>query len=299
MQISVLYNHRHREIIMPPPLSITTCYAFVPLEESALKHLREELLAFGTVRNMKGLTLIASEGINATVCGTAAAIDAWKARMRALKSEIHFKDSTAPSPVFRRWSVKIKPEIVAIKNPEIHGEKSHHHLSPAEWQAMLEREDVVVIDARNDYEVALGKFRDAVDPKLRHFSDFPGYIRQSGIAKEKKVLLYCTGGIRCEKALVAMEEEGYQNVFQLHGGILAYLEQFPHSYFDGECFVFDKRVAVDQNLRPSKTFMLCSECGNPVKEPTCAACRTRLTSAAPSSASVGHSAHLSPRCTTH
>jgi UPF0176 protein len=199
-----------------------------------------------------------------------------KNRMRLLKSDIVFKDSSADALVFKRWSVKIKPEIVAIKKSEIRPHGKHRHLTPAEWQQMLERDDVILLDARNDYEVAIGKFRGAIDPSIKHFSDFPAYVKQASIPKDKKVLMYCTGGIRCEKAIIAMEAKEYEHVYQLEGGILAYLEQFPEQSFEGECFVFDHRVAVDQHLRPSQQFVLCVECGNPTKESSCLSCTNNV-----------------------
>ncbi len=222
---------------------------------------------------MKGLVLIAPEGINATVCGTEEAVGEWKRRMRELHPAMSFKDSGADAPVFRKWSVKRKPEIVAIKDPAIRPAGTHRHLSPAEWHALIARGDVTIIDTRNDYEVAIGKFTHAIDPGIRSFHEFPAYVRASGLPKDKKVLLYCTGGIRCEKAIIAMEDEGFTDVHQLDGGILAYLEQFPQGGFEGECFVFDERVAVDSQLRPSSTFTLCTGCGDPVAQtPLCAAC---------------------------
>lgn len=250
---------------MTHPFSITTCYGFFPLDTQQVNRLRAELIAFGAEHAMKGLVLIAPEGINATVCGSADAIAAWKDMMRTLCADIVFKDSHADQPIFKRWSVKAKPEIVAIKQPDIAPRGKRNHLRPDEWDAMLSRDDVIVLDTRNDYEVAIGKFHGAIDPAIEHFSEFPAFIKNAGIPKDKKVLMYCTGGIRCEKAIIAMEKEGYENVYQLEGGILAYLEKFPHGKFDGECFVFDERVAVDQNLQPSKTFTLCPDCGDPVK----------------------------------
>jgi UPF0176 protein len=192
--------------------------------------------------------------------------------MRTLHPEIVFKDSHAEKPIYRRWSVKLKPEIVLLKQKGIHPQGKHRHLSPVEWDAMLKQDDVVVLDARNDYEVALGKFSGAIDPKIKKFHQFPAFLKKADLPKEKTVLMYCTGGIRCEKALLAMEAEGFSNVYQLEGGILAYLEKFPHQAFEGECFVFDKRVAVDQNLRPSTVYRLCSGCGDPAREKVCEQC---------------------------
>lgn len=242
---------------------ITACYAFVPLTPERVTALHAELSAFGEERGMKGLTLIAEEGINATVSGSATAISQWKECLTALFGNVQFKDSQAKGEVFKRWSVKIKPEIVAIKDPSIRPAGKHRHLSPEEWNAMAYEGDAVIIDARNTQEVAIGKFQNAIDPGTRSFSQFPEFVRRSGIPKDQKVLLYCTGGIRCEKALIAMEAQGYSDVHQLDGGILGYLERFPDGLFEGECFVFDHRVAVDRHLQPSQRYGLCPHCGDP------------------------------------
>lgn len=150
-------------------VSITACYAFLPLHEGQIAELRRELVTFGMQRGMKGLVLLATEGINATVSGNAAAIADWKARMRKFDADMIFKDSRADGTVFHRWSVKIKPEIVAIKQPDIRPQGRHRHVSPEEWNEMLKHEDVLLLDARNDYEVAIGKFRGAVDPQIKNF----------------------------------------------------------------------------------------------------------------------------------
>ena len=264
---SILYNSS-----VLKQVSITACYAFFPLSEAELPALREELLNFGKERGMKGLVLLASEGINATVCGSAQTIAEWKQRITALDGSIIFKDSAANQLVFCRWLVKIKREIVQIKDHAIHPEGVHRHLTPEEWHDMQTKEDVILLDARNNYEVAIGKFRGAIDPGIRRFHEFPAYLKRSKIPKNKKVMLYCTGGIRCEKALLAMEREGFHDVYQLQGGILAYLEKYPEENFEGECFVFDHRVAVDQHLQPSKKFTLCPRCGDPSATPVCTSC---------------------------
>lgn len=249
--------------LVTTPLSITACYAFVPLEEEKLQMLREELMIFGKQRSMRGLTLVATEGINATVSGSAEAIAAWKNLLTEKCGAITFKDSAVNKEVFKRWSVKIKPEIVGLRNPGIRPSGKHQHVSPEKWHAMLEQEDVVLLDARNSYECGIGKFPGAIDPGTRAFHEFPASVQKAKLPKDKKILLYCTGGIRCEKALLEMESQGYTDVCQLDGGILAYLEKFPDGKFEGECFVFDHRVAVDRNLQPSRIYDLCPHCGDP------------------------------------
>jgi UPF0176 protein len=248
---------------VPETVAITASYAFFDLEEAKLKHLQTALTAFGKTRGMRGLVLVATEGINSTVSGTSEVIAEWKKHLTEQFGAIVFKDSSASRQVFRRFSVKIKPEIVGLKQQGIKPAGKHKHLSPAEWQQMLEKEDVVLIDTRNDYEVAIGKFAGAIDPQIKSFQEFPEYVKQSALPKDKKVMMYCTGGIRCEKALLEMEKQGYENVYQLEGGILAYLQAFPHKDFQGECFVFDHRVAVNQELQPSEHYGLCPHCGNP------------------------------------
>ncbi len=259
---------------MSAPISITAFYLFTPLSEERLDQLQAELLNLGNASGMRGLTLLAPEGINGTVCGSAEAIADWKAHLTALFGPIVFKDSTAARLVFKRWSVKKKPEIVGLKRPDIRPQGPHRHLTPQQWHEMLSQEDVVVLDARNEYEVEIGKFKGAIDPKLESFQDFPEFAKQKTLPEDKKILMYCTGGIRCEKALLALEEEGYKEVYQLEGGILAYLAQFPHQEFEGECFVFDQRTSVDQELQPSQRYAICPHCGQPAEHLIqCAECK--------------------------
>jgi UPF0176 protein len=140
---------------------------------------------------------------------------------------------------------------------------------------MLQRDDIVVVDARNSYEYNIGKFKNAVDCGTYRFSEFEAFAEQANLPKDKPVLMYCTGGIRCEKASLAMQEKGFNEVYQLDGGILAYLEQFPNGLFEGECFVFDKRTAVDQQLQPTNVYDTCPHCGMPGSESVlCKACNS-------------------------
>lgn len=244
------------------PVRIAAGYVFAVIHEDALASLQEDLVDFGKRHGMHGLTLIATEGFNATVSGTPEAIASWKAFVTRRIGAAEWKDSVADEPPFTRWSVKVKPEIVALKQEGIAPAGRHRHLTPEEWQRTLEEEDVIVLDTRNDYETAIGMFRNAVDPVIASFSEFPAYVEKAELPKSKKILMYCTGGIRCEKAILEMEKQGYDNVYQLEGGILAYLEKFPQQHFEGECFVFDHRVAVDQHLQPSSTYGLCPHCGH-------------------------------------
>lgn len=260
---------------MAQAFHITASYAFVPLERARLDVLRDQLVDFGHQHGMLGLVLLATEGVNATVSGTQEAIAEWKLMLAGTFGEMPFKDSIVDRPVFKHWSVKIKSEIVALKSEGVVPHGKRRHLAPREWQAVLESEDVVLLDTRNDYEYAVGKFTGALGGATKSFSEFPEYVRSAALPKDKKILIYCTGGIRCEKALIEMERQGYDNVYQLDGGILAYLEQFPDAAFEGECFVFDHRVAVDGRLRATTAYDLCPHCGHAGDRPVLCHCGKR------------------------
>ncbi|MCB0335752.1 MAG: hypothetical protein KDD62_05580 [Bdellovibrionales bacterium] len=245
--------------------TVTTFYQFSDLSVSDIESVTTDLYALAQTSSLCGLVIVGHEGVNATVAGDAQTIVALKKLVRAFPgcSDILFKDSFAHERPFRRFKVKERNEIVTLQAPEIVPHGPCGHLSPTEWNEVLDSEDVVLLDTRNTYETRVGMFENAVDPNIGMFSEFKDYVAQSGIPKEKKVLMYCTGGIRCEKAALEMRKQGYENVFQLDGGILNYLAQYPHKKFAGECFVFDHRVAVDQELKPSEKYTLCPHCGNP------------------------------------
>lgn len=235
------------------------------MDDARVAALREELRAFGDARGMRGLVLLATEGINGTVCGSPEAMAEWKTLIAGLFPNATWNESAADHLVFPRWLVKIREEIVALDRPNS-SQLAGTHLTPAEWNAMMERGDAVIIDTRNAYETKVGMFEGAIDPNIEHFTEFEGYAASCDVPKDKTVMLYCTGGIRCEKAVASMKDAGFENVFQLKGGILSYLKEFPDAKFRGECFVFDHRVAVDQKLRPSSTYSLCPCCGDPGTE---------------------------------
>jgi len=246
---------------MSPPFTITAFYQFFPVEDR--EKLRNAIDTKGKGLALIGLILVAKEGINGTVAGSQKSIKEFKSHLKSIHKDILFKDSSCTDPPFRRWHVKIREEIVALGDTSVLPSGKHNYLKPSEWNQMIEKEDVVLLDTRNDYEVDIGTFRGAIDPQLKQFSDFPEYVRSARIPKDKKVLMFCTGGIRCEKALLEMESQGYTHVYQLDGGILKYLEEYPEKHFEGECFVFDHRAAVDQHLEDSKRYSLCPHCGDP------------------------------------
>lgn len=203
---------------------------------------------------LKGRILIAGEGINGTLAGPRAAVDEYISALRADErfADIGMKVSDGNADTFPKLVVKVRPEIVTLGAGPLTPDQ-HNHLSPADWKRTLEEDpDVVVLDVRNRYESTAGKFANAIACDIGHFRELPAYVEQLAGLKDRKVLMYCTGGIRCEKASALLRSKGFANVFQLHGGIAAYQEQFGNEHWLGECFVFDQRmtVRVDEALVP-------------------------------------------------
>lgn len=264
--------------------AVTAFYKFIPILEARLEPLSLEIESFAKSLNLEGLFLIGTEGVNSTMSGDQKSLEAFKKFLREhpeLRVE-EFKDSASHKAPFRKLRIRIKPEIVTIGEPGlVPAGKNSKHLSPQEWHRTLQEEsDILILDTRNDYEVKMGKFvgkaGDAVDVNIVNFSDFPKKVEEAGWDKDKKVLMYCTGGIRCEKASLAMQNMGFKNVFQLDGGILKYIEEFPEQNFKGDCFVFDSRIAVNQKLEPVTDYGLCPHCGQPGQEViSCVRCDTK------------------------
>lgn len=249
---------------------ILAFYKFHPISAELLQAKQLELEKRGEDLGIRGLAIIGVEGLNATLCGEPEPLRAFVnevCAMLGLPNDVKPKESWADMPPFRRMKVKVRDEIVTLGKPEVLPlpPGSPFHLSPDEWDQAMSEEDVLVIDTRNWYETKIGKFKGALDPNIEEFVEFSDYLKKAEIPKDKKILIYCTGGIRCEKAIVEMHGQGFQNVYQLDGGILNYLEQRPNKNFVGECFVFDHRVAIDQKLQPSQTYKLCPHCGQPGK----------------------------------
>lgn len=250
---------------------VSTFYSLTPLSPDQVEHILEELRAWPPGEpTLNGMVLVAPDGVNATLAGSAetlSTIESWLAEKMPLST---IKRSQSPFAPFRRWKVVPRRETVT-SGPIGQSGSPARHLSPEEWHQMLQRPDVLLLDVRNDYEIQLGTFRGAVDPKTSTFTQFADYVAQLDAPKNQPILTFCTGGIRCEKAAPYLRAQGFSEVYQLDGGILNYMEHYPEGHFEGECFVFDDRVALDKNLQPSARYRRCPECGQPGAEP-CSQC---------------------------
>ena len=244
---------------------VTSFYRFVPVDRDRILGIRATLKDWMSQRSMRGLVLIAPEGVNGTVSGSQSDISEFKDFVQDLVQthDIRFKDATTPVRPFHRLSVDAREEIVGLKRPDLVPlETQDHHLTPAEWHEwMTSDREKLVIDTRNTYETMAGKFKGAVDPGLKTFAEWSTYLDTAQISKDVPVLMYCTGGIRCEKAILEMRTRGFDQVYQLRDGILGYLAEFPDGEFEGECFVFDDRVTVGPDLQPTGNFGICPGCG--------------------------------------
>ncbi len=246
---------------------VAALYRFVALPD--YRDLRAPLLDLCREQGVCGTLLLASEGINGTIAGSESGIQAVIASLRTEErlAELEVKFSHASQAPFHRMKVRLKKEIVTMGVEGIDPNRVvGTYVEPKNWNALLEDEDVWVVDTRNDYEVAIGSFRGAVDPQIQSFREFPEWIRaQKEAQKKAKVAMFCTGGIRCEKSTAFLKGEGVEEVYHLKGGILKYLEQIPQaeSLWKGECFVFDERVAVGHGLKEG-SYGLCRACRFPI-----------------------------------
>lgn len=244
-------------------LKVTSFYKFFPLKETELKPLQKKLTEKAENLNLKGLALLGEEGVNATFCGREKNIEMGKKSIQKLFGKNFFwKDSYCEKWNFRQLSVKVKKEIVSLGKTYPHLKESNQHLSPKEWDEKI-KDKVQILDVRNSYEVAIGRFKGAKDLDINSFQDFPEKLDNLKMDKTRETLIYCTGGIRCEKAIELMKERNFKKVYQLEGGILNYFKDHPEGQFEEECFVFDHRVALDQKLQASKRYSLCPHCGQP------------------------------------
>ena len=235
---------------------VAALYQFVPLPD--FRELKGPLHKLCTDLEIRGTLLLAHEGINGTVAGTGEGIDALMAELRegslfhGRLDNLELKFSSASEMPFKRMKVRLKKEIVTLGDPQTDPlRRVGTYVSPAEWNRLLEEPGIVVLDTRNDFEVEMGTFEGAVDPRIKRFGEFKDFVKNElDPAKHRKVAMFCTGGIRCEKASSYMLAQGFEEVFHLKGGILKYLEDVPEaeSRWRGDCFVFDERVALGHGL---------------------------------------------------
>ena len=265
-------------------------YCYTPLANP--EQFRDEHHRLCLALDLRGRVIVAAEGLNGTVSGT---VESCAQYMAAVKADprfaaLDFKVDAVPAHTFQKLHVRVKPEIVhsSLRHVQPH-KKTGQHLSPEEFRALKDRDDVVVVDVRSDYEYNLGRFRNAVTLDMENFRDFPARVERLKTFKDKKILTYCTGGVKCEKASAYLLEQGFENVYQLHGGIIKYGIESGGEDFDGQCYVFDTRIAVDVNRVNPTVISRCQGCEQPSNRlvncanphcnahlPLCAACGEQL-----------------------
>lgn len=249
-------------------MKVASFYRFLDLDEP--QAFRAELQALCEKHRLRGTVLVATEGFNGSLSGDAAAIRAvfdWIEQRLGLGDAIDARWNDVSEVPFRRMRVRLKKEIVTLGRPDIlPHRKTGTYVQPEDWNRLIEDPDVLVIDTRNHYEFEVGTFPRAIDPKTDSFRQFPDFARElATTAKDRPLAMFCTGGIRCEKATALMLELGFEEVYHLQGGILKYLEEVSpeESRWDGECFVFDTRVAVDRDLAEGG-YVQCHACRRPL-----------------------------------
>jgi UPF0176 protein len=249
-------------------IAIASFYKFISIDNCP--DLQAQLQSYYEQHDIKGTILIAPEGINGSISGNPSAVNA---ALDYLRQDLRFAGlipqmaTCTGKPPFLKLKIKIKTEIVTFREPLANPQQQvGTYVAPQDWNALIQDPEVLVIDTRNAYEVEIGTFRGSIDPHTASFTDFPEYVRQQlNPAQHHKVAMFCTGGIRCEKATSLLLAEGFQEVYHLEGGILNYLKQIPEaeSQWQGDCFVFDDRVAITHNLQPG-SYCMCYDCGLPI-----------------------------------
>lgn len=251
------------------PFVVAALYKFTTLNDYI--DLRDKVLAQLKRDDIRGTLLLAEEGINGTIAGTKQSVEAFLDWLQADQrfAGIDYKLSYHSAPPFRRTKVKLKKEIVTMGIDGIDpNDVVGTYVEPQDWNALVNDPDTIVIDTRNEYEYGIGSFENAINPHTETFREFPAYVEKNlDPTKHKKVAMFCTGGIRCEKASAYMKQQGFEEVYHLKGGVLKYLEHIDNenSLWNGECFVFDDRVAVDQNLDKG-SYDQCHACRYPITE---------------------------------
>lgn len=246
---------------------VATFYKFVNISDLEAK--KKQILALCLEKQLKGTIILAEEGINGTIAGCSDAIASVLMTLRGIPelADLEHKESTSKKPPFVRMKVKIKPEIVTLGLPAVNpNQQVGKYVEPQDWNQIISNPEITVVDTRNDYEVGLGSFKGAKNPNTESFRQFPEYVAENLDPKiNPKVAMFCTGGIRCEKASSYLLSQGFEEVYHLKGGILKYLETVSaeESMWEGECFVFDERVAVTEGLELG-SYELCYACGHPL-----------------------------------
>jgi UPF0176 protein len=276
-----------------PPWIVAAMYRFAPMAD--LAQVRDRMLAQGQAQGIIGTLILAPEGLNGTIAGRRAGMDAMLAWLRAIPGlePLEVKESTADAPPFYRFKVRLKEELVPLGHPEVEPSQGvGEYVEPEDWNRLVDDPEVLMVDTRNTYEVEAGTFRNAIHPKTETFREFAPWVEHVlEQDKTRPIAMFCTGGIRCEKATALLVQKGFQKVYHLKGGILKYLERVPStdSRWEGECFVFDHRVTVGHGYAPGETIM-CFGCSRPVSARdqqapeyeagvSCPACHDKLTDA--------------------
>jgi UPF0176 protein len=249
---------------------VRTFYRFAPQPSHHVAHLRDDLERLGREVGARGSVLLSQEGCNGTIAATPQAIEMLFALLRRSFPDLTGQDSWSDSLPFARWKVLRKEQIVAARDRELSPACNHSaQMSAQQWDEVREwvrRGQAQMLDVRNDYEVSIGTFPEARDPGTATFKEFSDFLdREVGHSLDPGLptAIFCTGGIRCEKARVDLERRGFGQILQLQGGILGYLKEKPDGGFQGECFVFDERVALDRHLQPTRLYDRCPGCGDP------------------------------------
>jgi len=252
---------------------IVSLYSFFPFQENLIIDLKNKLLEIENENDFSGLLIFASEGINGTICAEKNVIDSVINLLNkyADNRNLNIKVNFSKEKVFKKLKIKIKKEIVTMGVPEINpAENNGTYIDSADWNKLIKNQNTIVIDTRNHYEVSLGTFQNSINPNTRNFSEFPKWVDDhlDNHLEDKEstnIAMFCTGGIRCEKATSLLKKKGYKNIYHLKGGILQYLDEVKEekNLFEGECYVFDKRVALDHELEKG-SYSICHACGMPV-----------------------------------
>lgn len=245
---------------------VAALYEFTALPE--FQELQPPLKTLCDQEGIKGSLLLAPEGINGTVAGTRTGINKLHAFLETKFKKLEYKESWAEEMPFHRMKVRLKKEIVTLGIPGLNPqEKGGIYVNPEKWNDLISNPETLVLDTRNAYETEIGTFQGAVDPHTHAFTEFPAFMEKLNPSKDKPIAMFCTGGIRCEKASAYLRSQGYEKVYQLKGGILKYLETVSpdESLWKGECFVFDGRVSIDHDLELGH-YELCHGCRHPINE---------------------------------